>query len=131
MQCVRLITPQTTLDRVDYWIAEDPILRLPKYDLSPSTCANELTYEVKQKNGSALPASIRFDSTAGSETITVSTSDYTAEGTYTVVVKVTDPKTGLANAASEFEVVIKCTRSIEIISGSISSYSYKIDLDSP
>jgi len=125
---VRAIAPTGTLAAVEYWVTDTGITRLPRYNLTPSGCPNELVYEVKQENGSALPSSIQFDNTPGSETITVFTSSYSATGTYSVAVKVTDPKTGLTNTAQKFQVVIKCTKTINISAGTIASFSYQIDL---
>lgn len=43
----------------------------------------------------------------------------------------TDPKTGLTNSSLSFQVVIKCTKTIDLISGLIAGINYKIDLDVP
>jgi len=44
--------------------------------LTPSGCPNELTYKVTLANGSALPSSILFNSTPGSEKVSVVESNY-------------------------------------------------------
>ena len=46
-------------------------------------------------------------------------------------VVVTDPKTNLQNSEYLFTVTIKCTKTIDIASGSIADFSYRIDLDEP
>lgn len=46
-------------------------------------------------------------------------------------VVVTDPKTNLQNSEYLFTVTIKCTKTIDIASGSVADFSYRIDLDEP
>lgn len=130
VSCVRTITPNPLSD-VAYWISDPAIIRSPTYALSPAGCPNELVFSVTQADLSTLPASITFDATPGSETISTSELDWLAVGTYSVVVKVTDPKTGLENTDLTFNVVVKCTKSIDIISGTIANIVYEIDLDQP
>ena len=48
-----------------------------------------------------------------------------------MAVKVTDPKTGVINSDLSIQVDVKCTKTIDIISGSITSVVYEIDLDQP
>jgi len=50
---------------------------------------------------------------------------------YQIAVKVTDPKTGLVNTDLGFQATIFCTKTIDLISGSIAGISYEIDLDQP
>ena len=57
--------------------------------------------------------------------------NYALTAIYLVAIKVTDPKTGLTNASLGFQVTLKCTKTIDLIGGSISSITYKIDLDVP
>lgn len=45
--------------------------------------------------------------------------------------KVTDPKTGLVNTDLGFQATIFCTKTIDLVSGSIAGISYEIDLDQP
>jgi hypothetical protein len=131
ISCVRSIAAILPLADVTYWITDVAILRTPTYQLTPSGCPNELVFEVKQLGGAALPGSIQFDATHGSETISVYEMDYALTAIYDVTVKVTDPKTGLVNTELAFKAVIKCTKTIDLISGSIAGISYEIDLDQP
>jgi len=67
VSCVQAIAPASALADVVYYISDTAISRTPLYVLTPSGCPNELTYQVTLANGSALPGSILFDSTPGSE----------------------------------------------------------------
>lgn len=49
----------------------------------------------------------------------IQTSDYTATNVYTVKVVAIDPKTGITNSALSFKVTVKCTKSIDLVSGAI------------
>lgn len=124
--CVDSITPDPIAD-LEYFITDPATVINPTYSLTPADCPNELVYSVTLSDLSALPASITFDNTPGSEQISVSEADYSAAGVYTVAVEVTDPKTGLTNNASSFEVKVTCIKSLDIISGPIADILYWIN----
>ena len=44
ISCVRQIDPTEPLSDVTYWITDPEILRLPRYNLTPAGCPNELVY---------------------------------------------------------------------------------------
>jgi len=46
-----------------------------------------------------------------------------------VTITVTDPKSGLQNSAQTLHVTVKCTKSIDLISGVVTDKTYQIDLD--
>jgi hypothetical protein len=129
VSCVQSITPAAPLVNVTYYITDSAILRYPQYVLSPSGCPNELVYDVTLQNLSPLPSSIQFLN--ATKTISVYETNYALVANYSVMISVTDPKTGLSNSALTLFAFIKCTRSVIILSGSISSISYQIDLNVP
>lgn len=129
VSCVRTISTSSSLTDVMYYISDPAITRNPSYVLTPAGCPNELTYQVTQADGSALPGSIVFSSST--KIISVYETNWLLTATYTIKVTVTDPKTSLQNSSITFVVTIKCTKSLDLISGSVASYSYKIDLDAP
>lgn len=129
ISCVRAIAPTAPLADVTYWITDTAITRQPVFQLTPAGCPNELVFEVFSTGGTLLPGSITFNPTYGLETISVFEMDYALTAVYQIAVKVTDPKTGLANTSLGFQVTIKCTKTIDLISGSITGILYEIDLD--
>ena len=94
------------------------------YVLTPSGCPNELTYLVTLANGSALPGSIVFDSTPGSEKISVFESNYALTNIFSVKIVVTDQKSGIINNEMTLKVTIKCVRQIDINSNSVANFNY-------
>ena len=79
-------------------------------------------------NGDSLPAAIRFD---GVEFIDIFETDYSATGEYAVMVTVSDPKSKVQNTDVIFSVIIKCSKSIDLVSGAIADFVYQIQLSSP
>jgi hypothetical protein len=114
-----------------YYITDPAIISYPKYVLTPAGCPNELVFTVKLSNGSPLPSSIQFNSTPAAETISVYETNYALTAQYTVKVTVVDPKSGVTNSQLSLGVTVKCTKSIDIISGLVGNQTYKIDLDVP
>jgi hypothetical protein len=79
---------------------------------------------VTLSDGSPLPSSITYTA----PTISVQTNAYALATSYTVKIVATDPKTGLTNSALTFNVVIKCTKSIDVASNPIpASTTYILD----
>ena len=60
VSCVRQIDPTGPLADVTYWITDPAIERLPKFNLTPAGCPNELVYQVTLVDGYPLPSSIVF-----------------------------------------------------------------------
>jgi hypothetical protein len=83
-----------------------------------------LTYVVTLANGSALPGSIVFNSTPGSETISVFESNYALTNIYAVKIVVTDPKTGITNNVMTLNVTIKCIKQIDINTNAVANFNY-------
>jgi hypothetical protein len=97
---------------------------LPIYEIVPAECPFELVIDtVTLSSGESLPAAIRFD---GAETIDVYETDYSATGEYAVMVTVTDPKSKVKNTDVIFSVTIKCTKSVDLVSGAIADFVYQI-----
>ncbi len=113
-----------------YFITDDPVVvLLPIYEIVPAECPFELFIEaVTLSNGDSLPAAIRFD---GAETIDIFETDYSATGGYAVMVTVSDPNSKVKNTDVIFSVEVKCTKSIDLVSGAIVDFVYQIRLDAP
>ena len=94
------------------------------YVLTPSGCPNELIYLVTLTNGSALPGSIVFDSTPGSEKISVFESNYALTNIFSVKIVVTYPKSGIINNEIMLKVTIICVKQIDINSNSVGNFNY-------
>ena len=92
------ITPLSTLSDVVYYITDPAITRTPSYNLTPSTCPNELVLTVTLSDGSPLPTAISYSA----PNISVETMIYGPANVYTVKVLATDPKTGITNSAVTF-----------------------------
>jgi len=118
--CVQAIAPTAALADVLYYITDPGILRTPSYALSPSACPYELVLTVMQSDGSALPASITYTA----PNIQVYSTTYAATGVYSLKVVALDPKSGLTNSSITLNVTIKCTKSISLVSGAISNFTY-------
>ena len=127
VKCVQSIAPTSALADVLYYITDQSITRTPLYTLTPSDCIYELTLAVTLSDNSPLPASITYSA----PTISVYESNYALTNIYQVKVVATDPKTGITNSAISFNVTIKCTKSIDLISGALTNFSYRIVLSSP
>ena len=121
------MTPTSALADVLYYITDPAITLTPLYTLTPSDCTYELTLAVTLSDNSPLPASISYSA----PNISVFESNYSMTNVYQVKVIATDPKTGITNSAISFKVTIKCTKSIDLISGAIANFSYRIVLSSP
>jgi hypothetical protein len=83
-----------------------------------------LTYVVTLANGSALPGSIVFNSTPGSETISVFESNYALTNIFAVKIVVTDPKTGITDSDLTLNVIIKCIKTIDIKTNAVANFNY-------
>ena len=83
-----------------YYIDDPQIANLiPTYDLIPSGCPYELTYQVTMQDGSALPSQFTFTSITNMEAVNVYTTDKTLTGVFKMIVKVNDPKTGVSDSS--------------------------------
>ena len=129
VSCVQQITVINDILPLIYFITDDPInVLLPFYEIIPAECPFELFIEaVTLSNGDSLPAAIRFD---GVEFIDIFETDYSATGEYAVMVTVSDPKSKVQNTDVIFSVIIKCSKSIDLVSGAISDFVYQIQLSS-
>ena len=127
VKCVQSITPVSSLSDIVYYITDPAETRSHAYSLLPADCPNELTYQVTLVNGDPLPASISYLS----QTISVYSSVYAEATSYVVKVVATDPKTGVTNSDTTLTVFIKCTRTIDLVSGPIINFSYQIVLATP
>ena len=82
-------------------------------------------------DNSALPAQFTFANTLNSEAIRVFTTTKTLTGVYSIKVTVTDPLTGISNSSQAFQITIKCTKSLSLVTNSIAStINYQIDPNS-
>ena len=131
VSCVTSITPLAPLAPVVYYITDPAIYSYPKYQLSPVGCPYELVFTVKLQNGSPLPGSLTFDNTRTEENISVYETNYALTALYKVSVTVVDPKSGTQNSQLVLNVTIKCTKSIDLVSGAVGNQVYKIDLNLP
>lgn len=131
MSCVQQINIPTALTDVEYFITDAAILRYPTFLLTPTDCPNELVYVVTQQNDLVLPGSIVFNNNRSNPIISVEEQNYALTAVYQVKVVVTDPKTSITNSEYLFKVTIKCTKTVDISSGTILDFSYRIDLDAP
>ena len=116
---------------IEYFIGDTLIpTPVPVYTLSPSACPYELVYSVAFANGDPLSSQFTFDPTQGSEKVDIYETDLSLTGVFTLKVTVTDPKTLLVNALLDFEVTIKCTKQIDLITNPIAADTvYTIDKD--
>jgi len=131
VSCVQQINIPAALTDVEYFITDAAILRYPTFILTPADCPNELVYVVTRHNDLVLPGSIVYNNNRNNPIISVEEQNYALTGGYKVKVVVTDPKTSITNAEYLFKVTIKCTKTIEISSGTILDFNYRIDLDAP
>ena len=83
-----------------------------------------MTYVVTLENGSALTGSIVFNSTPGSETISVFESNYALTNIFAVKIVVTDPKTGITDSDLTLNVIIKCIKTIDINTNAVANFNY-------
>lgn len=89
-------------------------MSLPVYQVTPSACPYELVISaVTLQDGNVLPAAISFN---GANTVNIFESTYSATGSYMVKVTASDPKTNLMNSDLVFNVQVKCTKSIDVLS---------------
>ena len=63
-----------------------------------------------------MPNAIRFD---GVDAIDIYETTYSATGQYMVMVTVTDPKSKIRNIDLVFNVTVKCTKSIDVVSANL------------
>jgi hypothetical protein len=83
------------------------------YQITPADCPYELIISaVTLQNGSSLPAAITFD---GTNTVNIFENTYSATGSYFVKVTATDPKSKVMNSDLVFNVIIKCTKRIDLV----------------
>ena len=129
VSCVQQITVINDILPLIYFITDEPIVvPLPIYEIIPAECPFELFIKaVTLSNGDSLPAAIRFD---GAEFIDIFETDYSATGEYAVMVTVSDPKSKVQNTDVIFSVIIKCSKSIDLVSGAIADFVYQIQLSS-
>jgi hypothetical protein len=99
------------------------------FTLAPSGCPYELEYSAMQSNSSALPHQVTLQKNSTDNFLRLYETSPMLTGTYLIKVTVVDPKTGQINTDLEISVTIFCTKSIDLLSGSISSFTYKIDWD--
>lgn len=129
VNCVKSIATKGTVANLDYFITEGSSTRQAAYSLSPSACPDQLVHSATI-GGNALPSWISIDAKTG--IVTVKEDDLKAkEGTYKVDLVATDPGTGVKSTGVSFDINLKCTKEIKLVSGSVETYSYKIDLDAP
>jgi hypothetical protein len=109
------------VSQIIYFINDDPIaVSLPIYEIIPADCPNELFISaVTLSNGNILPAAVRFD---GLATVDIFETNHSATGYYAVMVTVTDPKSKIKNTDLIFSVTVKCTKSIDFVSGAIADF---------
>ena len=127
VSCVRQISQPSSIAPVVYFITDPKIaVTLPVYQVTPSACPYELVVSaVTLSNGDPLPPAISFD---GANTVNVFENAYSATGSYTVKVSVTDPKSKLMNSDLVFNVVVKCTKTIDVVSPNLPpTTSFEID----
>jgi len=123
VKCVLSIAPQAALTDVLYFITDPAITRTPAYNLTPADCPYELVVTVTLSDNSSLPPSITYTAM----TISVQTNTYALATSYAVKIVATDPKSGVINSLT-FNVVIKCTKSIDVASNPIpASTTYILD----
>ena len=60
VKCVTAIAPSSSLTEVVYYITDPAITRTPSYNLTPSTCPNELVLTVTLSDDSPLPVAISY-----------------------------------------------------------------------
>ena len=58
--CVTAIAPASTPTDIVYYITDPAIVRTPSYNLTPSTCPNELVLTVTLSDDSPLPVAISY-----------------------------------------------------------------------
>ena len=104
---------------MQYYITDPAILRTPAYSLTPADCTYELVLTVTLSDNSPLPASITYLVPS----ISVSSAVFASNTSYAVKIVATDPKTGVQNSALTLNVVIKCSKTISIVSNSIPATS--------
>ena len=124
---LQTITPVAPLADVTYYITDPTETRNHAYTLFPADCPFELTFVVSLLNDDPLPATITYSE----PTISVYSTVFAAETSYVVKVVATDPKTGITNSDTTLNVVIKCTKTVDLVSGAIADFSYQIVLSSP
>ena len=100
---------------------------MPSYNLTPTTCPNELVLTATLSDGSPLPVAISYSA----PNISVYTTDYAMTNVYKVRWVATDPKTGIMNSAVTLKVTIKCTKKVDLVSGAIANFDYRISLTAP
>ena len=115
VKCVTGITPQATIPDVLYFITDPAETRTPAYNLTPADCPYELVLTVTLIDSSPLPTSITYTA----PTISVQTNTYAMATSYTVKVVALDPKSGVTESSLSFNVVIKCTKTIDVTLNSI------------
>lgn len=127
VSCVQSISQTTLVPTTTYWIT-DPTLPivLPAYTISPADCPYELTItSVLLTDGSALPAAITFD---GTNTVNVAENTHANTGVYNLKVTAKDPKSMLQNFEQVFQVIVLCTKTIDVVTtGLPASSAYEID----
>jgi len=75
------------------------------------------------QDGSDLPSSFSLDDSSGSQQVKVIESDPTQTGSFSLRIVLTDPTTG-ETANIDFVALIKCVRSITLVSNSETYIEY-------
>jgi hypothetical protein len=88
-------------------------------------------YSAAQADGSPLPNAISLIKENGAQILRLSETDPALTGVYTVQITVVDPKSGLLNAELSVIVIIKCTKSITLITDEIPDISRLNQIDPP
>jgi hypothetical protein len=76
-------------------------------------------YSAAQADGSPLPNAISLIKENGTQILRLSETDPALTGVYTVQITVVDPKSGIWNSVLTVNVIIKCTKSITLITDEI------------
>lgn len=146
VSCLTSITAPSALTDTYYISDSAQTLQIPDFTRTPSGCPHELTYTVALSPSGSLPASITFSqdatlTTANKYKLVTHETTWANSGTFTVVITASDAKstayaqktdaTAVVLAQLTATITIKCIKSLDIKSGTIASFTYQIDLDTP
>jgi len=96
---------------------------LPIIRLTPLQCPDELTYSLQKQDSSSLES--QFTLNATSKIVNVYSTEPLLTGNFPLRVVLTDSRTGVTENVN-FQVTIKCSKAINLLTNPISPLSYNV-----
>jgi hypothetical protein len=105
---------------VVYYIRDPAFdVTIPLYSLTPSTCPYQIIYSATLEDGSSLPNAMSLLNQSGSWILKLYETDPALTGIYLIRIAVVDPLSGFKDDSLTVKVIVKCAKSITLVTDTI------------